>query len=254
MEVFLPLYHMDMANDQKKVSRFTRLTERNKKIFSNVVTVLILVVVIAVIVLFASRSPGSQNVIHLSGIEITWYKWEKLSSISDFIENSIKGPQYININKYKLKIDGLVDKKLSLAYNAVLSHTGYSKVVTLNCVEGWSVKILWQGVLLKDLLNEAGIQSWSNTVIFYAYDGYSSSLPLQYIMDNNILLAYKMNGVVIPPARGFPFMVVAENKWWYKWVKWVTEIKVSNDPTFKGYWERAWYNQTGDLTWPIIGN
>ncbi len=62
---------MDMANDQKKVSRFTRLTERNKKIFSNVVTVLILVVVIAVIVLFASRSPGSQNVIHLSGIEIT---------------------------------------------------------------------------------------------------------------------------------------------------------------------------------------
>jgi len=32
-------------------------------------------------------------------------------------------------------------------------------------------------------------------------------------MNNNILLAYKMNGVVIPPARGFPFMVVAENKW-----------------------------------------
>jgi DMSO/TMAO reductase YedYZ molybdopterin-dependent catalytic subunit len=54
---------------------------------------------------------------------------------------------------------------------------------------------------LKDLLDEAGIQTGSNTVIFYAVDGYSSSLPLDYIMNNDIMLAYKMNGVAIPPSE-----------------------------------------------------
>ena len=118
--------------------------------------------------------------------------------------------------------------------------------------KGWSVKILWEGVLLKDLLNEAKIKPESNTVIFYAYDGYSSSLPLKYVMDNNIILAYKMNGVTIPPERGFPFQIVAEDKWGYKWVKWVTKIELSSDSNYKGYWEEAGYNQKGDLQGPIF--
>ena len=39
----------------------------------------------------------------------------------------------------------------------------------------------------------------------------------------------KMNNVTIPPERGFPFMLVAESKWGYKWIKWVTKIEVSNN-------------------------
>ena len=195
---------------------------------------------------------GSENIKNLKNIEIMEYQGENLSSISDFRENSIKGPQYINIKDYALNISGLADQKLTLTYDEVLHYDKYSKIVTLNCVEGWSVKILWEGVLLKDLLNEAGIKPESNTVIFYAYDGYSSSLPLKYVMDNDIILAYKMNGVTIPPERGFPFQVIAENKWGYKWVKWVTKIEVSNDPNFKGYWESSGYNQKGDLQGPIF--
>jgi hypothetical protein len=222
-------------------------------------TVLALIVLVVtggflMINLFESQSfsQESENIKNLKNVEISEYQGENLSSISDFRENSIKGPQDINIKDYALNIGGLVDKKLTLTYDEVLNYDKYSKIITLNCVEGWSVKILWEGVLLKDLLNEARIKPESNTVIFYAYDGYSSSLPLKYVMDNDIILAYKMNGVTIPPERGFPFQVVAENKWGYKWVKWVTKIEVSNDPNFKGYWESSGYNQKGDLQGPIF--
>lgn len=145
--------------------------------------------------------------------EIRNYQGQDLSSISDFRENSIKGPQYVNVSTYRLVITGLVNKTVEYTYDEVINKfQNYEKVVTLYCVEGWSVKILWEGFLVNDLLKEAGVSPKAVAVIFYAYDGYSTSLPLDYITDNNILIAYKMNGVVLPPERGFPFQLVAESQ------------------------------------------
>jgi hypothetical protein len=233
---------------------FQRNINSKKYFIVGALIILVVAGVFLMINLFESQSfsQESENIKNLKNVEIREYQGENLSSISDFRENSIKGSQYINMEDYVLNIDGLVDKKLTLTYDEVLNYDKYSKIVTLHCVEGWSAKILWEGVLLKDLLNEARIKPESNTVIFYAYDGYSSSLPLEYIMDNGIILAYKMNGVTIPPERGFPFQVVAESKWGYKWVKWVTKIELSSDLNYKGYWEKSGYNQKGDLKGPIF--
>ncbi len=222
---------------------------------SSIVLIFIFAFLTVPLINYDSFFSTSKEIRTLNRVSVNWYTGKDLSSISslsDFRENSIKGTQYIDIKNYHLDITGMVDRRLNMAYNQVLKHNQYSKVVTLHCVEWWSVKILWEGVLLKDLLNEAGIKTWSNTVIFRAYDWYSSSLSLDYVMNKNILLAYKMNGIVIPPERWFPFMVVAEDKWGYKWVKRLTEIVISNDPTYKGYWEHGWYNQEGNLTWPIF--
>jgi len=145
-------------------------------------------------------------------------------------------------------LTGLVANPEEYTYDEVVkNHQNYKKVVTLNCVEGWSATILWEGVLLKDLINEAQASPEANTIIFHAYDGYTSSLPLDFILNNNILMAYKMNEVPLPPERGYPFQLVAESKWGYKWVKWITEIELSNDPTYKGYWESYGYSNSGDL-------
>jgi len=137
-----------------------------------------------------------------------------------------------------------VNKTLEYTYDDVINgFQKYQKVVTLFCVEGWSVKILWEGFLLKDLLNEAGINPQALVVIFYAYDGYSTAMPLDYLLNNNILIAYKMNNVTLPPERGFPFQLVAESKWGYKWIKWITEIELSDNADYLGYWEsRGWSN------------
>ena len=184
----------------------------------------------------------------LSPVEIREYKGQKLSSINDFRENSIKGPQQIALKNYNLTISGLVNDTKVYTYSDVINnHKHYEKVVTLYCVEGWDVTILWEGVLLKDLLDEAGINPKVKTVIFYAYDGYSTSLPLDFIINNNILLAYKMNGDALPAERGFPFQLVAESKLGYKWIKWITKIELSDNENYKGYWESRGYSNEADV-------
>jgi len=130
----------------------------------------------------------------------------------------------------------------------VLDRQHYSKVSELNCVQGWSVNILWEGVLVRDLLRQARVKPEANTVIFRAVDGYSTSFPLSWFYDKDIILASRMNDVTIPPERGFPFHLVSEDKWGYKWIKWVTSIELSSDPGFRGYWESRGYNNNGDLS------
>ncbi len=183
----------------------------------------------------------------LDAVEIREYQGEKLSSINDFRENSIKGPQHVDKETYTLEITGLVDEPKNYSYDEVISRQSYTKVVTLDCVEGWSVKLLWEGVLVKELIQEAKPSDKAKVVIFHAYDGYTTSFPIEYIMDNDILMAYKMNEVTLPPERGFPFQLVAESKWGYKWIKWITKIELSDDENYKGYWERRGYSNKGNL-------
>jgi DMSO/TMAO reductase YedYZ molybdopterin-dependent catalytic subunit len=209
---------------------------------------------LALAVLIAGCQQQPESIQQLKSVEVGGYQGKDLSSIGDFRENSINGPQYIDISNYTLGVTGLVEEPKNYTYQEVLSHQKYSKVVTLNCVEGWSVDILWEGVLVRDLLAEARVKENANTIIFYAYDGYSTSFPLDYVMENDIIMAYKMNNVTMPPERGFPFELVAEDKWGYKWIKWITRIEISNDTSYKGYWEQGGYSQSGDLDKPMFDN
>jgi DMSO/TMAO reductase YedYZ molybdopterin-dependent catalytic subunit len=184
----------------------------------------------------------------LEPVEIREYEGAKLGSVDDFRENSIKGPQHVDIESYQLNITGLVENPKSYTYDEVINnYQQYKKIVTLDCVEGWSVTILWEGVLVRDLIEEANLLPEAKVVIFHASDGYTTSLPLDYIMDNDIIMAYKMNDITLPPERGFPFQLVAESKWGYKWIKWITKIELSDNVDYRGYWESRGYSNTADL-------
>jgi len=214
--------------------------------------IICLSLILIAIIVASSCGTGSTN--RLQSVEIKEYQGEKLSSINDFRENSIKGPQHVDVDNYRLKITGLVKNPTEYTYDDVINkHRSYEKVVTLDCVEGWSVVILWQGVLVKDLLAEAGIKPEAKVAIIKAYDGYTTSLPVDYLIDNNILMAYKMNGVTLPPERGFPFELVAESKWGYKWEKWVTQIELSDDVNYRGYWEQRGYSNNADINRDFFG-
>jgi DMSO/TMAO reductase YedYZ molybdopterin-dependent catalytic subunit len=184
----------------------------------------------------------------LKPVEVREYEGEKLSSVNSFIENSIAGPQHVDIKKYHFEITGLVANPSSYTYNEVVEgYKHYKKVVTLDCVDGWSVKILWEGILVRELVKKANPLPEATVIIFYAYDGYTTSFPLEYILDNDIIMAYRMNEISIPPERGFPFQLVAESKWGYKWIKWIIGIELSDDINYRGYWESRGYSNTGDL-------
>jgi DMSO/TMAO reductase YedYZ molybdopterin-dependent catalytic subunit len=207
----------------------------------------VLVLVALIVIVYIQFNPLGEGVIGLEGVEISNFEGKDLSSVNDFRENSIKGVQYVDVDNYKLKVSGLVNNEKEYSYDEVISRQSYSKVITLYCVEGWSATILWEGIILRELLLEAGPKENANTIIFHAYDGYTTSYPIDYIMGQDILMAYKMNNETIIPARGFPFVLVAEDKWGYKWIKWITEIEFSNDLSYEGYWESRGYSKGGYL-------
>jgi len=180
-------------------------------------------------------------------VEIRSYEGQPLASISDFRENSIRGPQTLLEEEYRLYLVGLVQSPRTYTYQQIITQfPAYQKVVTLHCVEGWSVTILWEGIRMEDLLSTVDIDPAATTVIFYAADGYSTALPLDYLYEQDILLAYNMNNVTLPAERGFPFQLVAESKWGYKWIKWITSIELSADSDYEGYWERRGFPNTAD--------
>jgi DMSO/TMAO reductase YedYZ molybdopterin-dependent catalytic subunit len=237
-----------MRYARRRVVKKCRLYLKGLVYTRNIVFKAIAFLALLSIALVIVSSCGGTSTSRLQPVEIKEYQGEKLSSINDFRENSIKGPQHVDIKDYRLKIFGLVENPKDYTYDDVINnHQSYEKVVKLDCVEGWSVVILWEGLLVRDLLAEAKVKPEVKVVIFHAYDGYTTSLPVDYIMNNDILMAYKMNGVALPPERGFPFELVAESKWGYKWEKWVTQIELSNDVNYRGYWESQGYSNSADL-------
>jgi DMSO/TMAO reductase YedYZ molybdopterin-dependent catalytic subunit len=223
----------------------------NSKTIVFIAVGLIIILIAAIVLLGTTISragPNAGGTTSLPAVEIRSYEGKDLSSINAFRENSIKGPQYINESDYRLTVTGLTDRTDTYTYAGVLGqYPHYTKLVTLFCVEGWDVTLLWEGVQVRDLIRHAGPDSRANTVIFTAHDGYTTSFPLDYLMNRDIIMAYKMNNVTLPAERGFPFQLVAEDKWGYKWAKWIEKIELTDDPGYRGYWEQRGYSNTGDL-------
>jgi DMSO/TMAO reductase YedYZ molybdopterin-dependent catalytic subunit len=213
----------------------------NKKLFAGL---LLLVIVIALVYagIMISLNNSSSDVINPDIVEVREYQGKNLSSLKDARDVSIKGTQYIDKETYQLNITGLVNNELEYTYDDIINdNQHYKKVVTLRCIMGWSATILWEGVRLMDILEAAEIDPAATTVIFSAYDGYTTSLPLDFIITNNIMIAYKMNNVTLTPEKGFPFQLVAESKLGYKWIKWITAIELSDNENYQGYWESRGY-------------
>jgi DMSO/TMAO reductase YedYZ molybdopterin-dependent catalytic subunit len=173
--------------------------------------------------------------------EIREYDGVRLDPFDRKYDNSIKGPQHIDKNTYRLEVTGRVSHPLKLTYDQVLAFGQVKKVFTLHCVEGWQETLLYEGVLLSDILKDAGPKRGVKTVIFYAADGYSSSVPYDYARKTGIMIGAKINGLVLDAKRGFPFQVVNDGKFGYKWVKWLSKIELS-DKDYKGYWEQRGYS------------
>lgn len=190
-----------------------------------------------------SQEPTSSR---LPEVEAKEYQGVKLVSIRDQNNNAIAGTQYINRSSYRLKVTGLVDRELNMSYDQLLGLPAYSELVYMPCVEGWGFDAKWTGFRVMDLLDRAGVQPGAGYAVFYSSDGYSTGLPLEYLMNESILMAYGLNDMTLPPDRGFPFQVVAKHKYGYKWAKWITAIDIT-DKDVRGYWETRGYSNSADV-------
>ena len=185
-------------------------------------------------------------------IEAVEFAGRTLTPLSQQNNNALKGTQHIDRTSYRLTVDGLVARALSLSYADLLGYPQVSRLMDLDCVEGWNFTAKWSGPALADIFQEAAVKPEAKIVIFHTADvpeGYSS-LDLSYVYDKNIILALKDNDITLSPDRGFPVQVAAMSKYGYKWAKWVTRIELSADTGFRGYWEKAGYNNNADVNGP----
>jgi len=159
-----------------------------------------------------------------------------------------KGPSpEINVTSWELTVDGFVVNNLSFSYDNFTALDNRTVTATLKCVEGPFGRAEWQGVPLVDILDMANVTPGAKEVIFHAADGYTSSLTLEDAREEDVLLAYTMNGEVLPRDHGYPLRLVAPDKLGYKWVKWIVRIEVV-DYDHKGYWESRGWNDDAELS------
>jgi DMSO/TMAO reductase YedYZ molybdopterin-dependent catalytic subunit len=185
-------------------------------------------------------------------LEIREYQGQRLGSVGDFRENSIGGVQKIDIAGWRLVLDGLVERRQSFSYDELRKRAHLKKLVTLHCVEGWKATVLWEGIPLRELFRTAVPKPAADTVVFRAVDGYATAIPLKDVVARDMIIADRVNGIDLPPAQGYPFILVAEEKWGYKWIRWLNRIEFSADRDFRGTWEKMGYSLSGERRGPIF--
>jgi DMSO/TMAO reductase YedYZ molybdopterin-dependent catalytic subunit len=224
------------------------------RLFVALLMVIVAPIFTACLTTISSSDSTNATVPQAGEVEATEYMGHMLTPISQQNNNALKGIQFIDRSTYRLTVDGLVDNPLSLSYADLQAYPQISKLMDLDCVEGWSFTAKWTGPPLAALFNDAKVKPEARIVIFHSTDvpeGYSS-LDLSYVQENNIIIALKDNDITLGPDRGFPFQVVAMSKYGYKWAKWINRIELSSDTTFRGYWERYGYNNKADVNGPAF--
>ncbi len=172
---------------------------------------------------------------------------EEITPLEDFFVVDLGIKPDINVEEWRLEVVGLVDNPLMLTYEEVLGFPSVTQVTHLQCVmAGFEGTGEWTGVPLKYILESAGYSASTVSVIFYAADEYSSSIPLEVALREDTILAYKMNGVTLPEEHGYPLRLVLPGKLGYKWVKWIVKIELV-DYEYEGYWESRGYSNKADV-------
>jgi hypothetical protein len=183
----------------------------------------------------------------IAGIILNQSSYTSITPNDSFFVVSIGPSPKIDEETWTLKIDGLVENPMNFTYEDITSFNRTSEIVTLKCVAGPQGTANWTGVRLKALLDMVGISDGAKEVVFYAEDGYSSSLTISDATSPDVILAYEMNEETLPVDHGFPVRLVVPGKYGYKWVKWIDHIEVI-DYDYKGYWESRGWNDDADAT------
>ncbi|MBI3989485.1 MAG: molybdopterin-dependent oxidoreductase [candidate division NC10 bacterium] len=154
----------------------------------------------------------------------------------------------VDRKSFRLKVGGLVERPLELPIEEIKRMPAVEQYVTLECISNevggdLMSNALWKGVPLKHILGLAKVKSQAKRVVFTSYDRYSSSVPIERALQQNLMLVYLMNGEDLPDDHGGPLRVIYPGHYGMKSPKWLTEIEFV-DSEHRGYWEsRGWSDE-----------
>ncbi|MCU1361811.1 MAG: putative rane-bound oxidoreductase [Ilumatobacteraceae bacterium] len=163
------------------------------------------------------------------------------------IDTALSVPR-INLNKWTVSVGGRVNTPISLSYADLLARPQVERVITIACVSnevGGDLigNAVWQGVLLADILNEAGVQPEAQQVFSTSVDGWNSGFPIEVALDGrDAMIAIGMNGKPLPPRHGFPARLIVPGVYGYvSATKWLSKIELTTWDEAVGYWvPRGW--------------
>ena len=167
---------------------------------------------------------------------------------------------------WRLEIGGLVDRPLSLSLDDLRARETVTVRVTMECAgngrakldprpvsQPWLVEAVgtadWTGTPLRPLLEEAGVAADAVDVVFTGLDRgveggqeqvYERALSVQDARGDDVLLAWGLNGLPLPPQHGFPLRLVVPGWYGMTSVKWLARITLLDEP-FAGYQQVTGY-------------
>lgn len=158
---------------------------------------------------------------------------------------------------WRLEIGGLVERPLSVSREQLTAMPARTQITRHDCVEGWSCIAKWTGVPLRALLDEAGVKPQARFAMFSCMDTierglggdvrYSSSIDLVDARHPQTILAYAMNGSLLPVENGAPLRLRVERQLGYKMPKYLSRIELVDSFASiglgrGGYWEDRGYD------------
>jgi len=143
-------------------------------------------------------------------------------------------------------VEGLVENALRLTYEEFLKLPKIVSVSDFHCVTGWSrLDNRWEGVTFKTICDLVKPLKKAKYVMVAAEGNYTASLPIEDLVDDNVLLAYGLDDKPLKPEHGGPLRLVVPKKYAYKSAKWVRKLKFTSKQE-QGYWEKRGYSDTAD--------
>jgi len=152
-----------------------------------------------------------------------------------------------NFANWRLAVDGLVARPLSIPIQTLRSLPHRTQITRHDCVEGWSAIGKWHGVQLSRILDHAGLSTRAKYIVFHCADRfgdkpYYESIDLVDAFHPQTLIAWGMNGHLLPIPNGAPLRLRVERQLGYKQAKYIQRIEAVDNLAGiyggkGGYWE-----------------
>jgi len=151
----------------------------------------------------------------------------------------------VSKEKWKLAVDGAVASPLSLSFAELMALPQVAIEADFHCVTGWSVlDMKLAGVRLETVLALARPTAEATHLMTHAYDGYSTNLPIEEAIKEDVLLVVSVDGHPLPEEHGGPVRIVVPQLYAWKGAKWLKRIELLTHDQ-RGYWEIRGYSNTG---------
>src|SRR5579883_28927 len=156
------------------------------------------------------------------------------------------GVPKVDLKTWDFRLFGLVEQPIRLSWAEFQRLPRMTIRCDIHCVTRWSrLDNTFEGVAVKDVLELASVKANAKFVMIHAEKGFTTNLPLDDLLQPNVLLADTHDGQPLTPEHGWPLRLVVPHLYFWKSAKWVRGFEVlANDRP--GFWEQYGYHMRGD--------